>query len=198
LRELEAAQPNLIHTEKMASRGQLTAGIAHEIKSRLNFVSNFAGCWTSCGRRPPAVASLADEMRREIDEIVVTLSGHLEKILEHGGRAGGIFQRMVLHSRGGSGERRNELVVKALDLAYHGTRARDPNFNLTPRALRMTERCRNRGTNDCWPNLGLRGPGVLVAMRDRQVAIPLRPQNRILPLLGAPAIATMAPQSSEI
>ena len=131
MRELEAAQPNLIHTGKMASRGQLTAGIAHEIKSRLNFVSNFAGCWTSCGRRPPAVASLADEMRREIDEIVVTLSGHLEKILEHGGRAGGIFQRMVLHSRGGSGERRNELVVKALDLAYHGTRARDPNFNLT-------------------------------------------------------------------
>src|SRR6516165_5873300 len=67
--------------------------------------------------------------------VSATLSGHLEKILEHGGRAVSIVQRMVLHFRGGSGERRNELVVEALDLAYHGTRARDPNFNLTPRAL---------------------------------------------------------------
>jgi PAS domain S-box-containing protein len=140
LRELRAAQANLIHAEKMASLGQLTAGIAHEIKNPLNFVNNFAGLSVELldelkETAAPAVASLGDDTRTEIDEIVQMLTGNLEKIAEHGRRADGIVKSMLEHSRGGSGERRevdlNGLVEEALNLAYHGARAQDQNFNIT-------------------------------------------------------------------
>jgi two-component system NtrC family sensor kinase len=139
LLELRAAQANLIHAEKMASLGQLTAGIAHEIKNPLNFVSNFAGLSVELldelkEAAAPAVASLGDDARAEVDELVTTLSGNLDKIAEHGKRADGIVTSMLLHSRGGSGERRqvdlNALVDEALNLAYHGARAQDQSFEI--------------------------------------------------------------------
>jgi signal transduction histidine kinase len=139
LRELQAAQRSLVHAEKMASLGQLTAGIAHEIKNPLNFVNNFAGLSvelldelkTAAG---PGIATLEDASRAEIDETVQMLIGNLEKIVEHGRRADGIVRSMLLHSRGDSGERQpvdlNGLVDEALNLAYHGARAQDQNFNI--------------------------------------------------------------------
>jgi len=138
-RHLKAAQASLIHAEKMASLGQLTAGIAHEIKNPLNFVNNFAGLSVELldelkDAAAPAVASLGDDMRAEIDEILATLTGNLEKITEHGKRADGIVTSMLAHSRGGSPERRsvdlNRLVDEALNLAYHGARAQDQAFNV--------------------------------------------------------------------
>src|SRR5207302_6470543 len=139
LRDLRAAQANLIQAEKMASLGQLTAGIAHEIKNPLNFVNNFAGLSVELldelkEAAAPAVASLGDDMRAEIDEIVGMLTGNLEKIAEHGRRADGIVKSMLAHSRGGSSERQavdiNSLVDESLSLAYHGARAQDQNFNI--------------------------------------------------------------------
>jgi PAS domain S-box-containing protein len=140
LRELRAAQANLIHAEKMASLGQLTAGIAHEIKNPLNFVNNFAGLSVELLEElkettAPAIAGLAADERGDVEEIVAMLTGNLEKIAEHGRRADGIVKSMLEHSRGGSGERRevdlNGLVEEALNLAYHGARAQDQSFNIT-------------------------------------------------------------------
>jgi signal transduction histidine kinase len=139
LDELQAAQASLIHAEKMASLGQLTAGIAHEIKNPLNFVNNFAGLSVELLNElketaAPAFGSLGDDTRAEIDEVVTMLTGNLEKIAEHGRRADGIVTSMLAHSRGSSGERRsvdiNSLVDEALNLAYHGARAQDQNFNM--------------------------------------------------------------------
>jgi PAS domain S-box-containing protein len=140
LQELQAAQASLLHAQKMAALGQLTAGIAHEIKNPLNFVNNFAGLSVELldelkETAAPGVASLGDDTRAEIDEIVGMLTGNLEKIAEHGRRADGIVKSMLAHSRGGSGDRQavdiNTLVEDALNLAYHGARAQDQNFNIT-------------------------------------------------------------------
>ncbi len=140
LRELKAAQTSLIHAEKMASLGQLTAGIAHEIKNPLNFVNNFAGLSVELldefkEAAAPALAALDKDKRSEIDETIAMLTGNLAKIAEHGRRADGIVKSMLLHSRGGSGERQsvdlNAFIEEALNLAYHGARAQDPNFNIT-------------------------------------------------------------------
>src|SRR5205823_5930110 len=83
----------------------------------------------------PAFAGLADDERADIDEIVAMLTGNLEKIAEHGKRADGIVRSMLEHSRGVTGERRevdlNSLVEEALNLAYHGARAQDAEFNVT-------------------------------------------------------------------
>jgi PAS domain S-box-containing protein len=139
-RELKAAQANLIQAEKMASLGQLTAGIAHEIKNPLNFVNNFAILSVELldelkAATAPALAALDDDKRADIDEVVGLLTTNLEKITEHGRRADGIVRSMLEHSRGGSGERRrvdlNTLVEEALNLAYHGARAQDQSFNIT-------------------------------------------------------------------
>jgi signal transduction histidine kinase len=140
LGELKTAQASLIQAEKMASLGQLTAGIAHEIKNPLNFVNNFAGLSVELldelkETAAPAIAGLAQDERADVDEIVAMLTGNLEKIAEHGRRADGIVKSMLEHSRGSSGERRevdlNGLVEEALNLAYHGARAQDQNFNIT-------------------------------------------------------------------
>jgi signal transduction histidine kinase len=137
--ELKAAQASLIHAEKMASLGQLTAGIAHEIKNPLNFVNNFASLSVELldelkETARPAIAALGDDKRAEVGEVVDMLTGNLEKIVEHGNRADGIVKSMLAHSRGGSGERQsvdiNALVDEALNLAYHGARAKDQNFNI--------------------------------------------------------------------
>jgi signal transduction histidine kinase len=139
-RELKAAQANLIQAEKMASLGQLTAGIAHEIKNPLNFVNNFAGLSVELldelkETAAPALTALGDDKRTEIDETIQMLTGNLEKIAEHGRRADNIVKSMLEHSRGSSGERRsvdlNSLIDEALNLAYHGARAQDQNFNVT-------------------------------------------------------------------
>src|SRR5208282_2685293 len=138
--ELKTAQARLIQAEKMASLGQLTAGIAHEIKNPLNFVNNFADLSVELldelkETAAPALAALDDEKRADIDEVVGMLTGNLKKIAEHGRRADGIVKSMLEHSRGDSGERRevdlNGLVEEALNLAYHGARAQDQSFNIT-------------------------------------------------------------------
>jgi len=140
LRDLKALQASLIHAEKMASLGQLTAGIAHEIKNPLNFVNNFAGLSGELLEElkemvTPAAAALAKTQRAELDNVLGTLSGNLQKIAEHGRRADGIVKSMLAHSRGGTGERRNTdingLVDESLSLAYHGARAQDQAFSIT-------------------------------------------------------------------
>jgi PAS domain S-box-containing protein len=132
-RDLKAAQSNLIQAEKMASLGQLTAGIAHEIKNPLNFVNNFAEL--SGDLLDELLNAVAGNEQAEIDELTAILKGNLAKIAEHGKRADGIVRSMLEHSRGSSGERRsvnlNTLVDEALNLAYHGARAQDQSFNIT-------------------------------------------------------------------
>jgi signal transduction histidine kinase len=140
LHDLKAAQANLIQAEKMASLGQLTAGIAHEIKNPLNFVNNFASL--SIGlvdelneAAAPALASLDERRRREVDEAADMLVGNLRRIVEHGKRADNIVKSMLAHSRSGGGDREsvdlNALVDESLNLAYHGARAQDQNFNIS-------------------------------------------------------------------
>ncbi len=139
-RDLKAAQASLIQAEKMASLGQLTAGIAHEIKNPLNFVNNFASLSVDLldelkQTAAPGLALLDDTRRSEVDELTNTLASNLDKINEHGRRADGIVRGMLEHSRGSSGERRqvelNVLVDEALNLAYHGARAQDQSFSVT-------------------------------------------------------------------
>jgi two-component system, NtrC family, sensor kinase len=140
LQELQTAQASLLHAQKMAALGQLTAGIAHEIKNPLNFVNNFAGLSVELldelmGAVEPAMAGLGQDKRAEVDEVAGMLAGNLAKIAEHGKRADGIVSSMLAHSRGSSGERQsvdvNALVEEALNLAYHGARAQDQSFNIT-------------------------------------------------------------------
>jgi GAF domain-containing protein len=140
LERLKAAQANLVQSEKMASLGQLTAGIAHEIKNPLNFVNNFASLSVELLDElkevaGPALATLDEDKRAELDETMSLLIGNLGKITEHGKRADGIVKSMLSHSRGGSGDWQqsdiNALVEEALNLAYHGARAQDKEFNVT-------------------------------------------------------------------
>jgi signal transduction histidine kinase/phosphotransferase system HPr-like phosphotransfer protein len=139
-RELKATQANLVHAEKMASLGQLTAGIAHEIKNPLNFVNNFAGVSAELlgelrEALGPTMGGLKAEACAEVETLITTLNSNLSKIAQHGRRADGIVKSMLLHSRGGSGERQNvdinPLIEEALNLAYHGARAQDKEFNIT-------------------------------------------------------------------
>jgi len=138
LEDLRNTQDRLVQTQKLASLGQLTAGIAHEIKNPLNFVNNFS----------TVSSELIDELqdtlkgltidekgRKEINELTGMLRGNLDKVVEHGKRADSIVKNMLLHSREGSGEHRlvdiNSLVEESLNLAYHGKRAETQGFNVT-------------------------------------------------------------------
>ncbi|MCK1651106.1 GAF domain-containing protein [Bradyrhizobium sp. 149] len=138
LDDLRAAQDRLVQTEKLASLGQLTAGIAHEIKNPLNFVNNFASLsaeLTNELNEALAPVPLADDVRREVDELTGLLKDNLAKIVQHGRRADSIVKNMLLHSREGGGEHRlsdiNALVEESLNLAYHGARAEKPHFDVT-------------------------------------------------------------------
>ncbi len=138
LRELKAAQNRLVQTEKLASLGQLTPGIAHEIKNPLNFVNNFSAVSVELIdelREALAGAHLDGKLQTEISEIADMLQGNLDKVVQHGKRADSIVKNMLLHSRQGSGDHRpidiNALVEESLNLAYHGARAEKPSFNIT-------------------------------------------------------------------
>jgi two-component system, NtrC family, sensor kinase len=137
--DLRAAQDRLIQAEKLASLGQLTAGIAHEIKNPLNFVNNFAELSVELVQEledalAAAGPSLDPGLREEVAELASTLRDNLAKVVQHGRRADGIVKNMLAHSREGGGERRpvdlNALVEEALNLAYHGARAEKPGFNI--------------------------------------------------------------------
>jgi signal transduction histidine kinase len=138
-KELKDAQTQLIQSEKLASLGQLTAGIAHEIKNPLNFVNNFS----------VLSVELIDEFRlifgkesgkidpktsQDIEDIISDLESNVKKIEEHGKRADSIVRGMLLHSRGKAGEMQptdiNILVAEYVNLGYHGMRAQDSTFNL--------------------------------------------------------------------
>ena len=138
LEDLQAAQDRLVQTEKLASLGQLTAGIAHEIKNPLNFVNNFSAVSVELIdelREALGGVHLDSKLRAEISEIADTLQGNLDKVVQHGKRADAIVKNMLLHSRQGSGEHRpvdiNALVDESLNLAYHGARAEKQGFNIT-------------------------------------------------------------------
>ncbi len=138
LEGLRTTQDRLVQTEKLASLGQLTAGIAHEIKNPLNFVNNFSAVSVELVdelREALAGAGLDKTLRAEIGEIADMLQGNLSKIVQHGTRANSIVKNMLLHSREGSGERRpvdvNSIVEESLNLAYHGARAEKRGFNIT-------------------------------------------------------------------
>jgi signal transduction histidine kinase len=140
LEDLRAAQDRLIQTEKLASLGQLTAGIAHEIKNPLNFVNNFSALSTELideMKETLADAGLSEKKREVLDELTQTLKSNLEKVVQHGKRADSIVKNMLLHSREGSGEHRpvdiNAIVDESLNLAYHGARAEQTGFNITMR-----------------------------------------------------------------
>jgi two-component system NtrC family sensor kinase len=138
LNELRTAQDRLVQTEKLASLGQLTAGIAHEIKNPLNFVNNFSSLSAELTDELNDVlksANLAGNIREQVDELTGLLKDNLQKVVQHGKRADSIVKNMLLHSREGSGEHRpsdiNALLDESLNLAYHGARAEKPQFNVT-------------------------------------------------------------------
>jgi signal transduction histidine kinase len=137
LDDLRTTQDRLVQTQKLASLGQLTAGIAHEIKNPLNFVNNFSGVSAELidELQDTLKGPLDDKARAEITELTDTLRGNLDKIVQHGKRADSIVKNMLLHSREGSGEHRpvdiNALVEESLNLAYHGARAEKQAFNVT-------------------------------------------------------------------
>jgi two-component system NtrC family sensor kinase len=138
LEDLRTTQDRLVQTQKLASLGQLTAGIAHEIKNPLNFVNNFSGVSAELIdelHEALGDVSLNDKRRNEITELMDTLRGNLDKVVQHGKRADAIVKNMLLHSREGSGEHRpvdiNALVEESLNLAYHGARAEKQGFTIT-------------------------------------------------------------------
>ncbi|MEJ2374789.1 MAG: ATP-binding protein [Pseudolabrys sp.] len=138
LADLQVAQERLVQTEKLASLGQLTAGIAHEIKNPLNFVNNFSGVSVELIEELQETVGRIradDNTVAEVTDLADTLRSNLDKIVQHGKRADAIVKNMLLHSRQGSAEHRpvdiNALVEESLNLAYHGARAETQGFNIT-------------------------------------------------------------------
>jgi two-component system, NtrC family, sensor kinase len=138
LDDLRTAQDRLIQTEKLASLGQLTAGIAHEIKNPLNFVNNFAALSVELTDELETAlkrGSLHETICTEVNDITALLKSNLGKVVQHGKRADSIVKNMLLHSRDGGGEQRsadvNALVEESLGLAYHGARAEKSHCNIT-------------------------------------------------------------------
>ena len=138
LDDLRRTQDRLVQTEKLASLGALTAGIAHEIKNPLNFVNNFSALSVELLDELQEILApqpISETARAEIDDLTTMLKGNLDKVVSHGKRADGIVRNMLLHSRESGGERRsvdlNATVDEALNLAYHGARAEKPGFNVT-------------------------------------------------------------------
>jgi two-component system, NtrC family, sensor kinase len=139
LADLKTAQERLVQSEKLASLGQLTAGIAHEIKNPLNFVNNFAALSRDLLEELQAVlqapiAALNASEREDAEDLLRTVRENLDKVAHHGKRADSIVKNMLLHARHGSGEWRkadiNAVAEEALNLAYHGARAGHPDFNV--------------------------------------------------------------------
>jgi signal transduction histidine kinase len=137
LDNLRTTQDRLVQTQKLALLGQLTAGIAHEIKNPLNFVNNFSGISAELIdelRDTLKGVSLDDKARTEIEELTDTLKGNFDKVVHHGRRADAIVKNMLQHSRESSGEHRvidiNALVEESLNLAWHGARAETQGFEI--------------------------------------------------------------------
>jgi len=138
LNNLKDTQDQLVQSQKLASLGELTAGIAHEIQNPLNFVNNFS---TLSADLANELKGYIDEIRdkipgnriKDMDEVVEMIRGNAEKIHDHGKRAASIVKGMLQHSRGKSGEYENveinNLVTEYMNLAYHGMRAKDKSFN---------------------------------------------------------------------
>ena len=137
LEELRTTQDRLVQTQKLALLGQLTAGIAHEIKNPLNFVNNFSGVSSELiDELQDTLKGIPfdDKARSDINELTDTLRGNLEKVVQHGKRADAIVKNMLQHSREGSGEHRvvdiNALLEESLNLAWHGARAEKQGFDI--------------------------------------------------------------------
>jgi signal transduction histidine kinase len=137
LDNLRTTQDRLVQTQKLASLGQLTAGIAHEIKNPLNFVNNFSGVSAELIEELQEIlkdSNLNEKAREDVAELMETLRSNLDKVVQHGKRADAIVKNMLLHSHQGSSEHRlvaiNAIVEESLKLAYHGARAEKDNFNI--------------------------------------------------------------------
>jgi two-component system, NtrC family, sensor kinase len=137
LEDLRTTQDRLVQTQKLALLGQLTAGIAHEIKNPLNFVNNFSGISAEMIDELQDTLKglpLDDRARTEINELTDTLKSNFDKVVHHGRRADAIVKNMLQHSREGSGEHRvidiNALVEESLNLAWHGVRAETQGFEI--------------------------------------------------------------------
>jgi len=156
LADLHKAQERLVQAEKMASLGQLTAGIAHEIKNPLNFVNNFAKLSDElldelADVLTGPIAALEEEDRLDAEDLLQTVHDNLAKINQHGRRADSIVKIMLQHSREGSSEVQvtdaNAIAEEALNLAYHGARAENKDFNIEL----IKELTADPGEIECYP-----------------------------------------------
>lgn len=139
LRNFEIAQDRLVQSEKLASLGQLTAGIAHEIKNPLNFINNFSSLSVEMLEELQEVmdrakSDISEELRDEVEELMGMVSSNMGKVQEHGKRADGIVRNMLLHSRHDEVEATevaiNSVVSEAMNLAFHSARAENKSFNI--------------------------------------------------------------------